>query len=177
MTTPCIITVAYASSQNYNPPNSNHGNTLSPLLQFLPLLLGGRQYHGTIWTVHLKEDGILPPLLINQIFWIDQFLVLLIREVILYHHIQHGTRVGDGDTGFLGVCATHFKVLWEAAWKNTPDSVCVQLQGSTGNANTGYQFGQYSHVTTRMQIYHGDLPFDFFEGQDPTQFIQMPHPP
>ena len=121
--------------------SSNHGNTLSPLLQFLPLLLGGRQYHGTIRTVHLEEDGILPPLLINQIFLIDQFLVLLIREVILHHHVQHGPWVGDGDTRFLGVCATHFKVLWEAARKNTPDSVCVQLQGSTGNVNTGRQFG------------------------------------
>lgn len=47
------------------------------LLQLLPLLFRRGQDHGLVRPVHLEEDGILLPLLVDQSLAIDQLVILL----------------------------------------------------------------------------------------------------
>lgn len=114
-----------------------------PFLQLLAFLLGRWQYHGTIRTVYLKEDRILTTLLIDQIFLINQFLVLIIRKVVLHHDIEHCPGIGYGHTRLFGIGGQNFEIFRETSRQDAPDTICVQFQGTAGmkyqSTSTVYQ--------------------------------------
>ena len=53
------------------------------LLELLALLLGGREDHGQVGPVHLKEDGVLATHRVGQRRPAHQLLVLLVGELVL----------------------------------------------------------------------------------------------
>ena len=59
---------------------------------------------------------------------VHQLLVLIVGEVVVDHHVQHGPRVGEGDLGLLVVCRVDVEVFWETGGENAPNAVRVQLQ-------------------------------------------------
>lgn len=69
--------------------------------------------------------------LVNQFIGISQFLILVIREVVLDHDVQHGPWIGHSDPRFLGVRGQDFVIFRETAGKNAPDAVSVKLQGTS----------------------------------------------
>lgn len=75
--------------------------------------------------------------LVNQFIGISQFLILVIREVVLDHDVQHGPRIGHSDPRFLGVRGQDFIIFWETAGKDAPDAVSVKLQRTSRERGEG----------------------------------------
>lgn len=75
--------------------------------------------------------------LVNQFIGISQFLILVVRKVVLDHDVQHGPRIGHSDPGFLGVRGQDFVIFRETAGKDAPDAVSVQLQGTSRERGEG----------------------------------------
>ena len=59
------------------------------LLEFLTLLLWGRENHGPVGSVDLEKDGVFVPRLILQARLVDQFVVLRVCKVVLGKAIGH----------------------------------------------------------------------------------------
>ena len=77
-------------------------------------------------------DSILP---IAYIFFKLSWCQGKKRCAYLHHHIQHGTRIRDGDRWFLWIGGFNFEVLGEGGRQDAPDSVSVQLQRTSVEKN------------------------------------------
>lgn len=55
-------------------------------------------------------------------------MVLVVGVVILDHNIEYGTWVGYGNLRLLGIGGCDGVVLREGCRKDTPNTICVQLQ-------------------------------------------------